>query len=125
MILLLKYWKLIAVALLLGGTFYAGWATNGWRRDAAELAAREDDRERFVLEARQSQKLGRKLEDEKNELRELADELQDQLDALRDEPAHRAVVVDDVSLRIINCALAGKSTRACERNGAVPAAKAP
>ncbi len=122
MIGLLKYWRLAAVLISILAAFAAGWTAQGWRRDSAELDVREDDRERYRLEAQQSQRRGRKLEEKRDAIRTEYIYLMDEFGGGNSAPV---ACLDDERVRIVNRALRGDGAGPGERPGPVPGGDAP
>lgn len=120
MVALLKYWKLIAVALLLAATFLAGvkWESNS--RDAALLDQQESDRERIILDARQSAQIGKRLEAERKTQRDRENAAwRDLVEEARGNSIFATNCITDTGLRIINRILEGKDAASIGGDGTV------
>lgn len=123
-----KY-KALAIGVALVVVFGAGWQVNGWRlnakHDRKELAAAKAAKEAYDAKAAQYNEASAALEVARNERKIVYRTITKQVDKIVQRDVYHNVCLDDIGVRIINDALAGRAADPAEPAPALPAADAP
>lgn len=120
------------LVLLVGAfvaTFLAGWQVNGWRlnakHDAELLAAAKKAKEAYTAKEKQYNEAAQALEVARNEREIVYRTIEKRVEKVVDRPVYRNVCLDDVGLRIVNDALAGRASDPGKSDTTMPTTDAP